>query len=66
MQNSKQIYHYCSLRTAIEFILPSTQLLLNTVGNSNDPRETKVIILAFQNRERHWKWNLTFGNLMMN
>lgn len=41
MQNSKLIYHYCSLRTAIEFILPDTQLLLNNVGNSNDPRENK-------------------------
>lgn len=45
----RKIYHYCSLRTAIEYILPQQQLLLNRAGNSNDPRENKSFNFAYWN-----------------
>lgn len=41
MQEIRKLYHYCSLKTAIEYILPKKELLLNPVGNTNDPRESK-------------------------
>lgn len=43
---SKTLYHYCKLSTAIEFILPEMQFLLNPMGKTNDPRENKSFIFA--------------------
>ncbi|MGM5471429.1 DUF2971 domain-containing protein [Flavobacteriaceae bacterium LMO-SS05] len=63
MKNSNRIYYYCSLKTAIEFILPSNELLLNPVGKSNDPRENKSYSFALQSRKdlemdfNIWKFN---------
>jgi len=41
-----KIYHYCSLQTAIEFILPTRQLLLSPLTKTNDPRENKSFVFA--------------------
>jgi hypothetical protein len=46
---SKTIYHYCKLSTAIEYILPNKQLLLNSAGKTNDPRENKSFVFALKN-----------------
>jgi hypothetical protein len=43
---SRRLYHYCKLSTAIEFILPGKQLLLNPMGKTNDPRENKSFVFA--------------------
>jgi hypothetical protein len=43
---SKRLYYYCKLSTAIEKILPNKQLLLNQLGKTNDPREYKSFIFA--------------------
>ncbi|NOS90620.1 MAG: DUF2971 domain-containing protein [Cyclobacteriaceae bacterium] len=45
METSK-LYHYCKLSTAIEHILPTKRLLLNTLGRTNDPREKKSFVFA--------------------
>ncbi|MGE0567520.1 MAG: DUF2971 domain-containing protein [Bacteroidia bacterium] len=34
-----RLYHYCKLETARDFILPSHNLLLNSIIKTNDPRE---------------------------
>lgn len=44
--NSRTLYHYCKLSTAIDFILPDRQLLLNQMGKTNDPRENKSFVFA--------------------
>ncbi len=38
---TKTLYHYTSLATAVEFILPSMRLILNPIIKTNDPRENK-------------------------
>lgn len=43
---SNRLYYYCKLATAIEYILPKKQLLLNPVGRTNDPRENKDFLFA--------------------
>lgn len=43
---TKTLYHYCKLSTAIDFILPKRQLLLNLIGKTNDPRENKSFVFA--------------------
>lgn len=47
--DSKSIYHYTTLSTAMEFILPGRQLLLNPAGKTNDPRENKSFVFASAN-----------------
>jgi hypothetical protein len=47
MNDQDNLYHYCSLQTAIEHILPDKRLLVNPVGKSNDPRENKSYNFAF-------------------
>jgi len=37
-----KIYHYCSLETGIEKILPFKRLLLSPLENTNDPRENRT------------------------
>ena len=44
-----KLYHYCSLKTAIEYILPDKRLLLNPIGSTNDPRENKSFSFAGRN-----------------
>jgi hypothetical protein len=44
--DTKTLYHYCPLATAIEHVLPQRQLLLNLVGKTNDPRENKSFVFA--------------------
>lgn len=46
---TNSLYHYCKLSTAIEFILPDKQLLLNPIGKTNDPRENKSFVFAGSN-----------------
>ncbi len=46
IMQSKTLYHYCKLSTAVEFILPERQLLLNPMGKTNDPRENKSFVFA--------------------
>ncbi len=43
---TNRLYYYCNLSTAIEHILPNRQLLINRVGNTNDPRENKSFVFA--------------------
>lgn len=40
-KDSTSIYHYCKLDTALEFILPKMELLLNPIVKTNDPRENQ-------------------------
>jgi hypothetical protein len=35
------LFHYCKLQTALEYILPFKQLLLNPIDRTNDPRENQ-------------------------
>lgn len=46
LKNGNKLYHYTSLATALEFILPGFQLLLNPLENTNDPREYKSFVFA--------------------
>jgi hypothetical protein len=48
---TNKLYHYCKLSTAIEFILPAKQLLLNKLGKTNDPRENKSFVFAGLNMD---------------
>jgi len=55
------IFHYCKLSTALEFILPGQQLRLGPIVNTNDPRENKSHVLNFAHTtwgdlagEHHW------------
>jgi hypothetical protein len=57
--STNRIYHYCSLKTAIEFILPNKQLLLNTMGKTNDPRENKSFAFAGRNIGNEFSKTLT-------
>lgn len=43
---TNRLYYYCKLSTAIEYILPKRQLLVNPVGKTNDPRENKSFVFA--------------------
>lgn len=36
-----RLYHYCCLETAKNYILPTNNLLLSNIVNTNDPRENK-------------------------
>jgi hypothetical protein len=38
---NNNLYHYTNLSTAIEYILPNKELLINSIKNTNDPRENK-------------------------
>ncbi|MBK3518029.1 DUF2971 domain-containing protein [Carboxylicivirga marina] len=60
MAENNTLYHYCSMQTAIEYILPELRLLLNPMGNTNDPRENKSFSFAISglgSEENIWKVN---------
>jgi hypothetical protein len=44
---SKFLYHYTKRETLIEFILPSLRLKLNSLKNTNDPKEKKISLFNF-------------------
>lgn len=53
----KYIYHYTKLSTAIEHILSTKKLLLNSISRSNDPKEYKRLIFnRFVSRETFDKY----------
>jgi len=39
-----RLYHYCKFKTAKDYILPSNNLLLNSIVKTNDPRENKHFV----------------------
>lgn len=41
-----KLYHYTSLATALEYILPRRKLLLNPLLKTNDPREYKSFVFS--------------------
>lgn len=41
MNIPERVYHYTTMRTALDHILPSHSLKLGSLGDTNDPRETK-------------------------
>lgn len=41
-----RVYHYTSLSTALEHILPSKKIRLGSLGCTNDPRETKYWLMS--------------------
>lgn len=47
MNNSKMLYHYCTLEKAVELILPKYQLLVNDISKTKDPRENKIFPIEF-------------------
>ncbi|MBN8837683.1 MAG: DUF2971 domain-containing protein [Sphingobacteriia bacterium] len=49
IQPHNRIYYYCSLATALEFILPKFELLLSPIENTNDPRENKSFYFKHRN-----------------
>ena len=44
--DKNRIYHYCKLRTAIDYILPTLKLRISPLINTNDPRENKSFIFS--------------------
>lgn len=42
-----KLYYYCSLSTALEYILPFNQLLLSPLIKTNDPRENKAMLFSY-------------------
>ena len=46
-KDPKRLYYYCKLSTALELILPQSQLLLSPITQTNDPRENKVLLFKF-------------------
>lgn len=44
---SKYLYHYTKRETLIEYILPSLRLKLNSLKNTNDPKEKKISLFNF-------------------
>ncbi len=66
---SKKIYHYCSLNTAIEHILPNKELLINPIGKSNDPRENENYNFVYSYKDaiediNPWLLNEKFSSLI--
>ena len=66
---SRKLYHYCSLQTAIEHILPKKQLLINPLGKSNDPRENESYNFVYHNYIENenlnpWRLNDELSNLI--
>ncbi len=60
LQPQNRIYHYCSLKVALEYILPSFNLRLSPITNTNDPRENESYWFShkdFQFAERTWNMN---------
>lgn len=41
INSENRLYYYCSLETAIDFILSDYRLILNPIRHTNDPRENK-------------------------
>lgn len=37
----EEVFHYTTMQTALEYILPSKELMLGQFGNTNDPKESK-------------------------
>ena len=62
---SNSLFHFTSLKTAAEYILPNMQLRLGLLENTNDPRETKSLGFGAVNGEfkqgeeisDHMNWN---------
>lgn len=44
--DKNRIYHYCKLKTAIKYILPSLRLRISPMLNTNDPRENKSFVFS--------------------
>jgi hypothetical protein len=45
--SSEYLYHYTKRETLIEFILPSLKLKMNTLMNTNDPKEKKISLFNY-------------------
>jgi hypothetical protein len=45
LQTDDAIFHYTTLGTGLELILPSKQLRLSSLQNTNDPQEYKFLLL---------------------
>ena len=56
-----KLYHYCSLQTAVEYILPSMKLKLGPIINTNDPRENKDLVFAAS-----YNWDQNINNHDLN
>ena len=52
-KDNNKLYYYCSLSTALEFILPKHQLLLSPLIETNDPRENKSPLFTYNSNQRH-------------
>jgi hypothetical protein len=46
----KMLFHYCSLETAIEYILPNKQLRISPLIKTNDPRENESLLFGTLNK----------------
>lgn len=44
ISDNKFLYHYTKRETLIEYILPSLRLKLNSLKNTNDPKEKKISV----------------------
>ena len=53
------IYHYTKFSTAVKYILPNRQLLLNSMTNSNDPREYKKFVFVAS----YWPSNTVYDRI---
>jgi hypothetical protein len=50
LEAHNRLYHYCRLSTAINYILPTSRLLLNPIEKTNDPRENKNFVFKYCGR----------------
>ena len=51
-KDDNKIYYYSKLSTALEFILPYSQLLLSPIMRTNDPKESKPQLFTYNSNHK--------------